>query len=109
MPYRLNDKSMSNLKNVKMQLDNNTDSEKIKAYTKLLLLNTLICDNDFLDSLVNLFSKLIEKENVSESLKNMEHTISNYDNDYIDYLKYVSYEKFIQSINKLVETEKNKI
>ena len=50
----------------------------------------------------NVNKYIIEKENVSESLKNMEHTISNYDNDYIDYLKYVSYEKFIQSINKLV-------
>lgn len=108
MAYGLNDKSMSNLKKIKMQLEDNPDSEKINAYAKLLLLNTLICDNDFLDSLVNLFLKLMEKEKVEESLKNIKHHISDYDNDYIDYLKYVSYEKFIQSINKLVETEKNK-
>ena len=99
-------KSMANLRKVKIQLENGSDNEKIRAYTKLLLLNTLICDNDFLNSLIDLFAKLMERELSEESLKNIEHKISDYDNNFIDYLKYVSYEKFLLSINRLVETEK---
>lgn len=105
MIFGLDDKAMASLKAIKSQINNGTDKEKCNAYIKQLLVNTLISDNDFLDSLVNLFSQLMQKELINDSYRNIEHKIATIEEDYINYLRYVSYEKFVSSINGLIENQ----
>ena len=47
----------------------------------------------------------MQKELINDSYRNIEHKIATIEEDGINYLRYVSYEKFVSSINGLIENQ----
>ena len=106
LAYGLNDKSIKELKRLKKESENDSLDNNYSNTIKLFLINSIINDNDFLESFSHLVPTVIGRKQLDEKYKNASsYTPFSVDTKFIDYLKYSTYERYINYLNKLIDLE----
>lgn len=106
LAYGLNDKSIEELKRLKKESENDSLDNNYSNTIKLFLINSIINDNDFLESFSHLVPTVIGRKQLDEKYKNVSsYTPFSVDTKFIDYLKYSTYERYINYLNKLIDLE----
>lgn len=106
LAYGLNDKSIEELKRLKKESENDSLDNNYSNTIKLFLINSIINDNDFLESFSHLVPTVIGRKQLDEKYKNASsYTPFSVDTKFIDYLKYSTYERYINYLNKLIDLE----
>jgi len=104
--YGLNDKSFKELKRLKKESENDSLDNNYENTIKLFLINSIINDNEFLESFSHLVPTVIGRKQLDEKYKNKEsYKPFSLDTKFIDYLKYSTYERYINYLNKLIDLE----
>lgn len=106
LAYGLNDNSIERLKQLKKESENDSLDNNYENTIKLFLINSIINDNDFLESFSHLVPTLIGRKQLDEKYKNTPtYTPFSVDAKFTDYLKYSTYERYINYLNRLIDLE----
>ena len=107
LAYGLDDSAIKKLKHLKKESENDSLDNNYKNTIKLFLINSIINDNDFLESFSRLVPTLIGRKQLDDKFKGQRTFVPFLvDKDFIDYLKYSAYEQYIDYLNRLIKLDK---